>query len=144
AVLVEAQILANAGEARPQKPAEPPFPASELRRYLEENARLLNQNGFLEIAATLLELASQAEQLHRDLEPLEQLLTALEDKLVATLQSSQTPEQLFEARRELEAQLRPYRGKMTAPQLLMLERQYLERRLLESHKLPRLSLFYLR
>jgi hypothetical protein len=144
AVLVEAQILANAGEARPQKPAEPPFPASELRRYLEENAGLLNESGFPEIAATLLELASQAEQLHRDLEPLEQRLTALEDKLVATLQSSQTPEQLFEARRELEAQLRPYRGKMTAPQLLMLERQYLERRLLESHKLPRLSLFYLR
>lgn len=143
-VLTEAQILANAGEARPRTPAEPPFPASELRRYLEDNAKFLNDGGFAEIATTLTELASQAEQLHHDLEPLEQRLTALEDKLIATLQSSQTAEQLFEARRELEAQLRPYRGKMSAPQLAMLERQYLERRLLESRKLPRLSLFYLR
>ena len=41
-------------------------------------------------------------------------------------------------------QLRPYRGKMTADQLTMLEKQYLERHLLESAGLPRLSLFYLR
>ena len=33
---------------------------------------------------------------------------------------------------------------MTAPQLAMLEQQYRERRILESRKLPRLSLFYLR
>ena len=48
------------------------------------------------------------------------------------------------ARRELDLQLRPYRGKMTAPQLSMLEKQYLERHLLEAASLPRLSLFYLR
>jgi hypothetical protein len=33
---------------------------------------------------------------------------------------------------------------MTAEQLMMLEKQYLERRLLERQKLPRLSLFYMR
>jgi hypothetical protein len=33
---------------------------------------------------------------------------------------------------------------MSAPQLAMLEAQYLERRLLETSALPRLSLFYLR
>jgi hypothetical protein len=33
---------------------------------------------------------------------------------------------------------------MTAEQLAMLEKQYLERRLLETYGLPRLSLFYLR
>jgi hypothetical protein len=32
---------------------------------------------------------------------------------------------------------------MTAPQVAMLEKQYLERRLLEDTGLPRLSLFYL-
>jgi hypothetical protein len=47
-------------------------------------------------------------------------------------------------RQELEAELRPYRGKMSAPQLAMLEKQYLERRLLERQNLPRLSLFYMR
>jgi len=40
--------------------------------------------------------------------------------------------------------LRPYRGKMTADQLAMLEKQYLERILLEKARLPRLSLFYMR
>jgi len=79
-----------------------------------------------------------------DLEQLEQRLTAIEEKLIATLKSRQTEEELFQARRDLEAQLRPYRGKMSAGQLSMLERQYLERRLLEQAKLPRLSLFYMR
>jgi hypothetical protein len=58
--------------------------------------------------------------------------------------ASQTEDELLQARRDLDAELRPYRGKMSAPQLSMLEKQYLERRLLERHKLPRLSLFYLR
>ena len=57
---------------------------------------------------------------------------------------SLAPEELVAARRELDQQLRPYRGKMTAPQLAMLEKQYLERNLLERARLPRLSLFYLR
>jgi hypothetical protein len=64
--------------------------------------------------------------------------------MIALVRSRQTDEQLLEARRELDLQLRPYRGKMTAPQLAMLEKQYLERQLLESAGLPRLSLFYLR
>ena len=33
---------------------------------------------------------------------------------------------------------------MTAPQLAMLEKQYLDRAVLERARLPRLSLFYLR
>jgi len=56
----------------------------------------------------------------------------------------QDDESLFNARRELDLQLRPYRGKMTTEQLSMLERQFLERKLLDSSNLPRLSLFYLR
>jgi hypothetical protein len=47
-------------------------------------------------------------------------------------------------RRELELQLRPFRSKMTAAQLALLEKQYLDRKLLEAAGLPRLSLFYLR
>ena len=53
-------------------------------------------------------------------------------------------EQMLEARQELDRQLRPYRGKMTADQLSMLEKQYLERNLLGEAGLPRLSLFYMR
>ena len=64
--------------------------------------------------------------------------------MVAIARSRTSEEDLVEARRALDTELRPYRGKMTAPQLAMLEEQYLERRLLEAASLPRLSLFYLR
>ena len=96
------------------------------------------------MAAALEKLAAEIEAHYQDLEQLEQRLTAIEEKLVATLKSNETEEQLFEARREMDAQLRPYRGKMSAEQIVMLERQFLERSLLERARIPRLSLFYLR
>jgi hypothetical protein len=144
AVLTEAQHMAGSGQSAPEKPGEPPFPAEELQRYLAANAATVREAGFTEIAETLEKLAGESEQHYRDLEQLEQRLTALEEKLIATLKSAQNDEALFTARRELDGQLRPYRGKMTAEQLSMLERQYLERRLLETSGLPRLSLFYMR
>jgi hypothetical protein len=64
--------------------------------------------------------------------------------MLAGARSRQTEEQALGARQELDRQLRPYRGKMTAEQLSMLEKQYLERSLLEKVGLPRLSLFYMR
>jgi hypothetical protein len=64
--------------------------------------------------------------------------------MVAMARTRQTDEDLLSARQELDRQLRPYRGKMTADQLSMLEKQYLERILLEKSRLPRLSLFYMR
>ena len=143
AVLTEAQIMAGSGQAAPRNAAAPPFEAEDLRSYLAGNAAALIAAGFPEIAAALEKLAAEAEQHLGDLEQLEQRLTALEEKLVATLKSRQTDEELFNARRELDAQLRPYRGKMSAEQLSMLERQYLERQLLERSNLPRLSLFYM-
>ncbi len=95
-------------------------------------------------AAALDRLTLTLDAAYHDLEDLERHLTALEDKLIAIARTRQTEAQLLEARRALDSELRPYRGKMTAEQLTMLEKQYLERRLLESAGLPRLSLFYLR
>jgi rubrerythrin len=115
-----------------------------LREYVARNAAAARDAGFPEIAALLDKLAAEAEAHLADLEQLEQRLTVLEEKAVALARARQTEEQAFEARRELDAQLRPYRGKMTADQLAMLERQYLERNLLERARLPRLSLFYMR
>jgi hypothetical protein len=144
AVLTEAQIMAGAGDAAPRKAAAPPFPLEDLRGYLAANAEAVARAGFTEIAATLQTLAAETELHYQNLEQLEQRLTALEDKLIATARSTQTDDDLFTARRELDAQLKPYRGKMTADQLAMLERQYLERRLLSESGVPRLSLFYMR
>ncbi|HLI85394.1 MAG TPA: hypothetical protein VKV17_15875 [Bryobacteraceae bacterium] len=142
AVLTEAQAMAGAAQPSRGK-TPPPFSIEELRRYLLGNAAAIAP-GHSEIAQALERLAGGMEQHYQDLEGLEQRLTVLEEKLIAELRSRQTEEQLLEARRELDRQLRPYRGKMTADQLAMLEKQYLERNLLERAGLPRLSLFYMR
>jgi hypothetical protein len=142
AVMTEAQIMA--GTIAPKRePPPPPFPLDALRDYLQQNAEALPE-GYGEIAESLRRLAAEVPQHYADLEGLEQRLTVLEEKMMALARTNQTEEQLLESRRELDRQLRPYRGKMTADQLSMLEKQYLERHLLERAKLPRLSLFYMR
>ncbi len=107
-------------------------------------AELRTKGGYDDIAASLDQFCADAAAHYGDLEQLEQRLTSLEEKMAAIAKSRQTDEELFEARRNLDLSLRPYRGKMTADQLKMLEIQYLERDLLERARLPRLSLFYLR
>jgi hypothetical protein len=146
AVMAEAQIMAGVTQpGRGRKEAPAPFSLDELRSFVAGNADLLRTTeGFEEIAAALDRLAEEAEALYFDLEQMEQRLSALEDKMSAIARARQSDEDLFQARRELDSQLRPYRGKMSAEQLSMLERQYLSRRLFESVGLPRLSLFYLR
>ena len=142
AVLTEAQIMAGTAQPRPRREAAPPFDEAALSAYLAENSTALRAiEGYSEIAAALGRLADEA---HTDLEALEQRLTVLEEKMVAIARTRQSEEDLLAARREMDGQLRPYRGKMTADQLSMLERQYLERSLLERAGLPRLSLFYMR
>ena len=139
AVLTEAQVMA--GLAQPRRETAPPFPLEDLRTYLQTNAAAVP---YPEIADSLRKLAADVETHYKDLESLEQRLTVLDEKMLALLRTSQTEEQMLDARQELDRQLRPYRGKMTADQLSMLEKQYLERNLLERSHLPRLSLFYMR
>lgn len=144
AVFTEAQIMAGAAPARESKASEAPFSLESLVEFLRGNAAELGKREpFAEIAASLNRLADEAEVHYANLEELEQRLSALEDKMKAMARLGQTEQDLFEARRELDATLRPYRSKMTADQLAVLERQYLERHLLEKVSLPRLSLFYL-
>jgi DNA repair exonuclease SbcCD ATPase subunit len=141
----EAERMAKGGEARETKPQKAPFELEELRAYLSRNAAELRRRDWLQdIAASLEKLAAEAEANYSDLERLEQHLTVLEDRMAAIARTKQREEDLLRARRDLDATLRPYRSKMTGEQLAMLERQYLERALLDKAGLPRLSLFYLR
>ena len=142
AVLTEAQIMAGTAQPKVRRETAPPFALEELRVYLESNAALLPSE-YAETAASLRKLAGELEQHYSDLEGLEQRLTVLEEKMLAQARTRQSEEDMLESRRALDSQLRPYRGKMTAEQLTMLEKQYHERRLLERARLPRLSLFYL-
>jgi hypothetical protein len=145
AVLTEAQIMAGTAQPRPRREAAPPFDQDALRTYLGENSDTVRGvEGYSEIAAALERLAEETAQHYTDLEALEQRLTVLEEKMVAIARTRQSEEDLLAARRDMDRQLRPYRGKMTADQLAMLEKQYLERSVLEKAGLPRLSLFYMR
>jgi hypothetical protein len=139
AIAAEAQAIANATPAR--RDAAPPFTAEDVRGFLARNAESLRNAGQEELAASLEKL--DVEALYADLEQLEQHLTAIEEKMIARLRSTASEEALFAARRALDLELKPYRGKMTTEQLAMLEKQFLERKLLEAARLPRLSLFYL-
>lgn len=145
AVHEEAQAMASGGVLRKNEPVKPPFTLEELKSFLCANADSLRQKheAFHELASSLDKIASDAGTHYADLEQLEQRLTALEEKMSAIAKTTQSEEDLFEARRNLDATLRPYRGKMTADQLSMLEKQFLERNLLEKAGLPRLSLFYM-
>jgi hypothetical protein len=96
-----------------------------------------------EIADRLAVLATPPESVP-NLEDLERNLTVLEEKLLNALIAT-TPEAELAALREQSAQeLAPYRRRMQAHQIRQIEQQFLHKRLLEKHNLPRLSLFYMR
>lgn len=143
AVLAEAQIMAGTAQPRGRREVAAPFSLEELRAYLGRNADALPSE-YAETAAALRQLAAEVERHYTDLESLERRLTVLEEKMIAAARVRQSEESLLAARTELDRQLRPYRGKMTADQLSLLEKQFLERNLLEKARLPRLSLFYMR
>ena len=77
-----------------------------------------------------------------DLEDLERRLTIVDEKLHAALMSHASEELMLKIRREVDSQLAAYRRKMKAEQLAVVEKQYLQKRLLDEYRVPRLSLFY--
>lgn len=130
-----------------QAAREPAFQESELRTFLEAQRQQIaahQQPAFKDIAGSLETILGSLPQHLADLEDLERRLTALEDKMVAIARALQTGEQIYALRAELDRELQPYRSKMSADQISMLERRYLDTRLLEHMQLPRLSLFYMR
>lgn len=140
AIAMEAQsMLEGAPPAR--KEAPPPFSLDEVKAFLARNASALRKSAQDDLAQSLESL--DVDTLYTDLEQLEQRLTATEEKMIARLRAQASEDALFEARRTLDRELKPYRSRMTAEHLALLEKQFLERKLLESAGLPRLSLFYL-
>lgn len=126
--------------------AESPFGDEELRGYLTKTAAAYRAHpvpAVHEIADSLEAIASDLDEQGKSLEDLERRLTTLEEKAVAIIRSTQSDDDLYAVRTALEQELRPYRSKMSADQLSMLERRYLDTAILDRAKLPRLSLFYL-
>jgi hypothetical protein len=132
------------------------FSREELRTHLQRNAVLILKaaEGCRKSQpelATVLESVSESlggvqvvldAPGHLDLEDLERRLTILDDKLHAAVLTHATEELILKARREVDSQLAAYRRKMKAAQLGLVEKQYLQKRLLDEYLLPRLSLYY--
>ena len=140
--------VAPAGPAKESGP-EP----AEIAAYLERNAAQLEaatlpqaaQGIGREAARTLRDLASalKGSAMRPPLEDLERRLTAMEEKLLAALVAASPDEELVRVRAEADHDIAPYRRKLSAAHIGQLHRQYVHKRLLERHALPRLSLFYM-
>jgi hypothetical protein len=154
----EEQLEAAAGRApkNGNAAAKEPFSREELREYFAKNSAQIGSaaDGANSTSSGLVErLREVAESLSEittlldapglpDLEDLERRLTILDDKLQAILISFANEEMMLKIRREIDGQLAVYRRKMKAEQIALVEKQYLQKRLLEEFRLPRLSLYY--
>lgn len=132
------------------------FSREELRRHLERNAAMIAKAAD-HCKKTQPELASVLDTVRGslgvvqvfldapgniDLEDLERRLTILDDKLHAAVLTHASEELMLKVRREVDSQLSTYRRKMKAAQLGLVEKQYLQKRLLDEYLLPRMSLYY--
>jgi len=153
----EEQLEAAAGSApRNGREAKESFPREELKAYLARNAAQVSAaakkdaGGNAEMAARLAEIAESVRgsallldsPARLDFEDLERRLTVLDDKISALVMTHATEELLLRIRREVDGQLSAYRRKMKAEQLALVEKKYVQKRLLEEFGLPRLSLYY--
>jgi hypothetical protein len=153
----EEQLEAAAGSApKNGREAKEPFPREELKAYLARNAAQVaaaakkDEGRQLEMAARLAEIAESVRgsavlldsPAKLDFEDLERRLTVLDDKIAALVMTHAAEDLLLRIRREVDAQLSAYRRKMKAEQLALVEKKYIQKRLLEEFGLPRLSLYY--
>ena len=155
----EEQLEAAAGKAPQTKGTRTSeaFSREALKKFFARNVELLRQAAEktaarkLELTVFFKEMANSlganSEVLNSigslDVEDLERRVTILDEKIHAMLVSRAPEALLLKIRREVDAQLAGYRRKMKAEQLTMVEKQYVQKRLLEEFGLPRLSLFYL-
>ena len=153
---VEIQEASAGAQPKTKKPAAEPFSRDDLRAYFARNIRQISataekqKSSNHELAGRLTEFVNSLVSIlplvesrgHLDLEDLERRLTILDEKLQSALTQYATEDQMLRIRREVDRQLTQYRRKMKAEQIALVERQYIQKRLLEEFGLPRLSLYY--
>ena len=147
---MEASI--GAAPAAGSQAMESGFEAERVSRYLEQNAGAVEAVTLnppadavaVEVTSRLRALAAglRAEPM-QPLEELDRTLSVLEEKMFAALLTSTPEEELVALREQAARELAPYRGKMQAVQIKQVQQQFLQKRMLEMRKLPRLSLFYM-
>jgi hypothetical protein len=129
------------------------FEAERVARFLEESAKIV-EAAEIEQAATNVVRAETLRRLRElatemrgtapmPLDELDRTLTVLEERLFAALFSAAPEEEIVGLRAQADRELAPYRGRMSAVQIKQVQSQFLQKRLLEARRLPRLSLFYM-
>jgi hypothetical protein len=128
------------------------FETERVSGYLEQNAGVVEaatlnppaDSMAIEVADRLRALAvGLRTEPAQSLEELDRTLSVLEEKMFAALLTSAPEEELIALREQAARELAPYRGKMQAVQIKQVQQQFLQKRMLEMRKLPRLSLFYM-
>jgi hypothetical protein len=151
---VEQAMEASIGAAPATSPEaiESGFETQRVIKYLEQNASMFEQAKLLPPAnAVANEVAGRLRALGAglrvepcaSLEELDRTLGVFEEKMFAALLTSASEEELVALRQQAARELAPYRGKMQAVQIKQVQQQFLQKRLIEARKLPRLSLFYM-
>jgi len=147
-VLAAAEDMKEAavGAAREARPSG--IDLAEIASYLSKNAQLVEAIAELrpagqDAARTLRELSGSLTVTRPSLEDVERRLIVIEEKLFAVLLAGTPDEELMAVRAEADREIAPYRRKMSGPQLEQLHKQFVHKRLLEKHRVPRLSLFYM-
>jgi hypothetical protein len=153
--VMEAVEAMRDAEVRPRpatEPVESGFESLRIVRFLESNAATLERTTLprpademsAEIATRLRGLAEQVRSVGGGaLEETDRTLTVLEERLFSALMMASSEEVLVGLREQAARELAPYRGKMQAVQIKQVQQQFLQKRLLEQYRLPRLSLFYM-
>jgi hypothetical protein len=144
AVLQAAEAAAEAatGTHVPKREQESGFEPSRVAAWLLQNAEAVEQADAA-TAQRLRELAAEIEQQPIRLEDLDRSLTVLEEKLFAAILASAPEAELVSLRAQADRELAPYRSKMQAVQIRQVQQQFLQKRLLDARRIPRLSLFYM-
>lgn len=149
----EEMVEASTGAApqREQSTQASGFENERVSAYLTRNADAVvaasertGDEALAAVAARLRELA--AGMLQPDaisLEELDRVLTVLEERMVDALRSSASESQMVELRGQADSELAPFRSRMGTVQLRQVQQQFMTRRMLQMHSLPRLSLFYM-
>lgn len=150
------EAAAGKGPKSSKKSAPEPFFRDEIKAYIIKNAAAISRTADKrvseqpELAARLREITKSFESSlilleapgTLDLEDLERRMTVWDEKILATVMSHASEDLLLKIRCEADAQLAMYRRKMKVEQLALVEKQYMQKRLLDEFSLPRLSLYY--
>jgi hypothetical protein len=128
------------------------FETERVVKYLEQNASILEEASLVPPGNIVaIEVSGRLRALTAglrvgpvpSLEELDRTLSVLEEKMFAALLTSASEEELVALREQAARELAPYRGKMRAVQIKQVQQQFLQKKLLDARKLPRLSLFYM-